>query len=129
MEFRTSDKRIEAKMYTGVSTQGTSDPSPALLEALRRAGYPVLPVSRCSDASGVVRDKLTNAIGVKFMVLSVTFISPSHAEARGGFFMNGKSASETMYTAALKRGKWTVTRSRPIVVAYTACLVQHLYLG
>jgi hypothetical protein len=85
------------------------DPKPALL---KRLGNPVVrPASACDATSGRgVVEKGTGKQGYILEVGAIRRTSPTTAEAEGGYYEAGLSASGNTYFLERKKGRWVTVR-------------------
>jgi hypothetical protein len=103
--------RDNIRDYLGIPTDYS--PSDHFIRRFRSNAPPVKKESQCNfGVDGVVVDKSTRARGLLFCVSSVRLISKTKAEAKGGYFETGCSASTNTYTVELRMGRWVVVRDR-----------------
>jgi hypothetical protein len=111
-EHNASGQQKKAGVYC-LSLREDADPSDEFMKRFAGHNPPVRKLSECSIGpfDGVV-DKRTHKVGLKFRVSSITWISATEAEATGGYFEGGLSASGNTYTVKKVHGKWRVTKDK-----------------
>jgi hypothetical protein len=118
-EYYASGQQQTAKVYflsvrtvddsTGYWING--DPSEALLAHFSENVSLVPQFSSCTLSTAGVFDKETGERGLLFDISEIRWISDAKAEADGGYFEAGLSASGNTYYLEYIDGQWTVTRS------------------
>lgn len=95
--------------YFFLSLDGRADPPAELLARFGGAKPTVLPVSLAKESAGDVGHRELGGKGIIFCVVSVAWLDENTAEAEGGYYENGLSASGNTYRVTRANGVWKVT--------------------
>ncbi len=91
---------------------GGKDPDDAFVKRFEGHCPPVKKWSQCSTENMCVTDKETLKQGVVFSIEEIVATGTDSAEANGGYYENGMSASGNTYYLKRKKGIWVVEKNK-----------------
>ena len=84
------------------------NPGTGLLARFFNNKPPVKPYSQCIISADGVKDRISGERGLLFRIGEIRWVDSTHAEADGGYFEAGLSASGNTYYLEKNSGQWIV---------------------
>jgi hypothetical protein len=112
-DHNASGQQQKAKAYYLDIGEKGADPSDEFLKRFADTKPPVRKRSAADvDIKSGVTDKATKERGLVFSVKSIRLKSSTEAEAEGGYYEGGLSASSNTFIVKKTKGKWSVSNDK-----------------
>ena len=126
-EHNASGQQTNAAAY--FLELGDSDPNDAFISRFEGHHPPVKKRSQCSTERMRVTDKETDKWGLIFRVKKIVVTGPDTAEASGGYYEAGLSASGNTYYLKRENGKWFVEKDAMHWISQKSPNKSHSYVS